>query len=147
MKKLAVALMAAGAVYLLIAALHRPEPKHGAVADTTDRFAVRAVVDGKTQAASVSCEGDITGAGYLAEPVAAFKACTFDKVVSVHQYLQHRAACADLIRDAATVADRPLGKVTITGVYFDAPLSLTLDAQHGSECDKAAWKLLGPLLP
>ncbi len=146
MKNLALAIIAIG-LAVLGAALLQPSGKEKEPVDTRDHYVIAATIGGTTERATAMCEGDTAGTGYLADPKAAFDACTFDKVVSIHQYLQHRASCDDLIRDAATAPSRLLGKVTITGLYFDEPLKVTLDAEHGTACDRAAWKLLGPLLP
>ena len=144
----AAAIVAVGLVFLGAALLQPsadPEPP-----STRDEFQIRVATSaGATRAATVVCEGDISGTGYLAEKPVAFQACTFDHTVSVHRYLlDGRSACALLVADAAPVPDATkTGTATVRGVYFDKQISRHIDGPGGDACDRAAWKLLAPLLP
>lgn len=141
--------LAALGVLFIGAALLRPTAE-GEQPDLRDRFEVRVQdADGAVAKAAVVCEGDIVGTGYLADAERSHLACTFDTTVAVHRYLQHgRSACSLLLEDAAGKEPRsPLAEATITGVYFDAPITRRIDAVDGDACDRAAWTLLAPLLP
>lgn len=109
--------------------------------ETRSHFVVKA----GDQTATVLCEGDVVGTGFLAAKDRAIAACTFDSNVVVHQYLQGRASCADVIA-AGSAGDFYDGEATITGVYFGDRIRRVVDAD-GGECDRAAARLLAPLLP
>jgi hypothetical protein len=146
---IAVAIAAIG-VMIIAGALLQPDaaPDGPTIEVIPDRFAIDVQLsDGTSREAAVLCEGDIKGTGYLASAQASFSACTFDKKVNIHRYLQAKADCNALIADAASLPERlPLGVATITGIYFDKPIERTVDAANGTECDRAVWKLLAPLI-
>ncbi|MDP1794299.1 MAG: hypothetical protein Q8K63_09205 [Acidimicrobiales bacterium] len=151
LRALAVVLAALGVIFVA-AALLRPAagPEPATLKVIADRFSIDvALADGSEHHAEVLCEGNIKGTGYLASADASFRACTFDSTVVVHRYLQSRADCAAIAAKAAELPNGSfvVGKATITGIYFDKPIEHRIDAVDGSDCDRAVWKLLAPLLP
>jgi hypothetical protein len=150
LRYVAAAIVAVGLIFLG-AALLQPSPDEPVnPIGLTDRFLVRAeMADGTAARATATCEGTVHGTGYLSDPAASARACTFDNTVSVHRFLlKGRSACPLLVADAAALPERTaVGTATITGIYFDTHIDRRIDAVGGSACDRAAWKLLGPLLP
>lgn len=145
----AVAVAVVGVMVLASALLRPDNPPDGPTIEVIpDRFNVAVdLTDGSHREAAVLCEGDIEGTGFLSSAEASFSACTFDKKLNIHRYLQSNGDCAALIADAAVLPERlPLGTATITGIYFDKPIKHTIDAANGGDCDRAVWKLLSPLL-
>lgn len=141
--------IAAIGVLVLGAALLQPRDEPTPPPGARDGFVISATTsDGVKHTASVECEGDIVGTGYLAKPADAFKACTFDDTVSVHRFLQAGpSACDLLIADAdnpGLIEPKTSGTALIKGIYFDEKISRRVE---DDECGHAAWKLLAPLLP
>lgn len=149
-RTVALVVCAIGVMFLSAALLQpRGAPEASPLTVIPDRFEISVdLADGKKHQADVVCEGAIKGTGYLASAQSSFEACTFDKKVNIHRYLRSSEDCEGLIADAVALPARePLGVATITGIYFDKPIERRIDAVNGSECDRAAWKVLAPLLP
>jgi len=152
-------LIAAG----LFSGCNQGSPSHSAVTTTSvERFGVEtqlavrvALADGTERSATLDCEGDVSGTGYLADLRYAGPACTTIMISApvinflrgkADSHFDPRSRCDAIIESAkSTRAAAALGRAQISGTYHGFRTRRRVDAMGSDKCGKALWKLMQPL--
>jgi hypothetical protein len=126
--------------------------------DRTTELTITVDIPGsESRTATASCEGAITGTGYLSSSSASGSACvTVNVSAPARNYIRSsrdsgidpRSRCQLIVHTARAreLPESELGRVTIEGTFHGWRIRRRVDALSGRECDLALWKLMQPLI-
>jgi hypothetical protein len=113
------------------------------------------LADGSRRQATIDCQGDVQGTGYLAEVRYAGPACSTIMIsapvvnflrAKAESHFDPRSRC-DVIVESAKPIDDPgtRGRAEIEGTYHGFRTRRTVDGSGSDPCGQALWKLMQPL--